>query len=362
MTPAPVKMKKLAQSAGLKKTKSKKIINRGSSKNTHFVPAWIASAGYPFTMAPAHVPDSNTSLSGLCTSTQIYRGSAVTSDGGTSTTHSFGFVLPPFPCYSTFSSNSGTGFLSDVDATGVNYLNIFNNSSAAPITPSNMSAVLGTTSAQEGRTKIRCTAIGVRITYEGTELQRSGKIVSALCPVDGLGTVFAATGTKISLLGAVAGQLTTDIYVPPTGIQNNATSWSERRVSNKPFTARWFPAGSPTYQTVASTPEYYSASAGIAPLVGPTIWNASPGGTGNQAGQNALVVGVIGDTTANASSSSNPYTIELKWHWEVIPDQPISVAYSLSPSPSDAGLMDSCLNAFQNMSVSDESGNGSALS
>lgn len=350
-----------------KQSKRSKNANKSKPKQA-YVPAWGMCLARPWKFMPAHIPDNNTTLSGLCTSRQIIRGTVQNQDGAPSTTHSFGLVLPPYPYYTQFTSvgTAGATFgqICDLTPNGSAYTT-FSGNTTFPTAIPNSVAVLGTTSTLSEKSRIRCVGLSVKVIYEGTDLQRSGKFIAALAPATGLGSV-TGTGNRISALSAVLGTGANTVYFDPSVIFNNVApdSYYETRVSNEPFTARWLPAGTPTYQLATSLPDpnfYTSTTAGIdPPSTAITYWNAPAGGTGLQGGQNVLIVGVVGDTTGTSTVSSNPYTFEVIWHWEVIPDQPQSVAYPLSKSDANSVLLDKCLNGMQQLSVVDMSKNGTA--
>jgi len=352
----------LPKSKSKRRPKAQRPPKRGGrTSDQNLIPSWALSASEPFTFDPTHIPDSCTTSSGLCPSYQDYRGSVYNNDGGDTTTHNFGFVIPPYPYYTTFSGNSA-GLLSDLAGNGVGFNSPWNTLTATS-TPSsipNISAVLGTTNVNEKRSRIRCTGIAVRVTYEGTELNRSGKLIAALVPVTGEGSTIATTGTSLSLLGAVLGTGLNDVLQDPSRIKQQASSYSEQRIGNDPMVYRWFPGGTPTYQLAAAAPENYSVTAATtnAPLT--SVWRQPDGGVGTQGGQNVLVVAIIGDQTAISQAGSNPYSVSIKWMWEVIPDDPYTVGYSLSCSPANGIVLDECLNIFQNLSVAERPGNGSA--
>jgi hypothetical protein len=334
--------------------------NVNSKKGAVAIPAFLSSVANPWRYPSAHVPDQATSNSGLCTSTAFYETSFSNANATTSTTHCFGFCLPPYPYYTQFSQTTAAN-ITDVDTAGTNYwLPASNSVQASPLLVPNGAAVLGTTTPEYQRSKIRCTGISLSVTYEGTELQRAGKYIAALVPATGAGTTHITTGTVISLLGACIGQNVNDYAPAIVNVKNQASAYTECRISDTPFVCRWLPNGSPSYQLAAGpTPENYTVGAG-APALSPTVWNSPAGAAGLQAGQNVLVFLVVGDTTPTAVVNSNPYNISIKWNWEVIPDSTTSVAYTLRESPSSGMLLDKCLNAMQGMTVGIIPGNGSA--
>jgi len=282
---------------------------------------------------------------------------------GIQTTRGFGFCLPPYPAYTYIvdqildATNPGYG---DTVTGGTTFLQPFSATPvAAPLAPPNIAAVLGTTSGTIQRTRIRCTGLSLTCTYEGTELNRAGKYIAALVPLSGVGTVYAATGTKV---GPVSSALATTTGFPNfqlSDLRQQAVKYVEQRVSDKTFVCRWIPQGAPSYQLARPfVSADVTTAAGVQPAS--SVWNTSEGDFGVQEGQSALIFMMDGDTTGVSGNSGNLYTVNINWNWEVIPDNPESVAYGLSSSPANQGIMDHCLNAFQALTITPTPGNGTA--
>jgi hypothetical protein len=177
----------------------------------------------------------------------------------------------------------------------------------------------------------------------------------------GRGTTAAGTGTVISGVGAALGVGPNSIAITPQILRDQSTSFYECRNNDRTNTFRWKPAGTPEYQVVSTlNPSDYTAVAGVDPT-GDTPWFHPVGGAGVQSGQNALIIIMDGDNNGVSSTTGSVYTVNIYWHWEVIPDQPNSVAYSLSPSISNANMMDVCLNYFHNLAISPTPGNGASV-
>jgi len=325
------------------------------------IPALVGSLSNPWQYAPAHIPDQQTSNSGLVTSSLYLAQSFPDSTtGSSSSVHNFGFILPPYPWYTYFSGTNGVPNLTDLNPTGTLYNNPSGTYAALPSAVPNIASILGQTTTLVQRSKIRCVGMSISAVYEGTELQRSGKYFAGLIPVTGTGTIVGGTGTVISLLGAAAGINGTDSSPAFQNIRNQCDRFTEQRIGDGPFVCRWLPSSVPTYQEAESNaPEVYQTSAGVGAGTA-SAWFQPPGAAGSQAGQNALFFAIVGDQTAAAGANSNPYTINIRWLWEVIPDQAVSVAYPIEPSPADAKLMDSCINMMSKLTVGMVQGNGKA--
>lgn len=350
-----------------KKTNRQKVVTKKRNAKakkpaTRQIPAWIKSIGAPWGSYPGHVPDSNTTRSGLCTSHVQYMGQPISTSV---TTRGFGFCLPPYPSFSYITDQTADGTVpgyGDTNTGGTVFFQPFSTTtSAIPLTVPNLTALLGTTSTNTERTRIRCVGMSLTCTYEGTELQRAGKYIAALVPMTGIGAIYPSTGTKVGPLSAA---LSTGDGLPNiqlVDIRKQATKYVEQRISDDTFTVRWIPQGAPSYQLVRPlVAADITVSAGVTPTSSP--WAVAEGYLGVQAGQNALIFMVDGDTTASASTTGNLYTVNINWSWEVIPDDHDSVSYSLSPSPANQTVLDLCLNAFQTMTICPMPGNGQAAS
>lgn len=349
------------------KASKKRVANVSNAKTNNpasklRIPAILYSVQHPFTSPSSHYPDANTADSGLATSILELRGSPYPNNAGySSTTHSFGFVLPPYPNFTYLAQlASDSNLLTDLNNTGTAYVlpwvGTTGSSMSEPPRVPNMGALLGTTGVGLRRSKIRCTGIGIRIVYEGTELQRSGKVIAGLVPMNSPGRVTTTTGTRISA-GAAALASVYNENISPVDLKQQAVTYTEQRVSDTPVEFRWAPSGTPTYQLATETSDRFGTAAGVQPTQD-TIWCSPANDYGCQSGQNALIVMVVGDTTPVARAVGNPFSVSIKWKWEVIPDDVTSVAYSLTSSPASSQLMDLTLNAFTKMTVGTQQGNG----
>lgn len=295
--------------------------------------SWSSLLRDPFHRDPCHIPDDATMDSGVVTSRQLYQLTPFLITG-TANNHNGGFVLMPHPVfflYSLYETSAGSLTLSDLNAAGTSYNGTQGAvSNAAGIMPSGLSG------------RVRMTAMGIRVTYEGTELNRAGRFFAGLCPVQFAASGVASTGTALSALSTICGSSSSTI----ASMKQCMTNMVSARVADGTFEAHWFPNGVPTYQSWAS------ASTGWLPLtttagaaVTPSALNAPPGLGGVQGGQNALVFFVENDYVASAAAFGNTYTVELVVHWEVIPSSPWSVPYSLSPSQFSSQQLQAALNS-----------------
>jgi hypothetical protein len=190
--------------------------------------------------------------------------------------------------------------------------------------------------------KVRCVGMGARVFYEGTELNRSARIFGGYVPIVGAALTVATTGTALSPLSVCTGG-----YSQVTGqIRDNITDCYEAKVQgDKVVEFFWKPSKAPAYQLYSTTDYPTTVTSAGTTVAPPNNWNAPAGGNGNEAGQNALIVIIEGDTTPTAVIGSNVYAIDLVWHWEVVPDDITGVIYDTSVSFSHAPQYDLAVNS-----------------
>jgi len=320
------------------------------------IPAFVRSIAAPWASSPAHVPDTQTDRSGLCRSHVRFEGSALTV--GSFYTRSFGFFFPPYPFYS-YCGDEGNGALTDLQYDGTGIRTAFSLTGAGPPAVPNLASLFGAVNAADQRAKIRCVGISVDVSYNGTELQRAGKFIAATVPITGIGSVVATTGTYVSPASSALGINANDVTFSTTALRQQANKYTEQRVSDKGFSARWIPNQTPSYQLFQNTTDSTATpTTGVDPKT--SMWNQPAGGPGVQTGQTGLFVLVEGDATGFAATNGNIYTFDVTWLWEIIPDDYDSVAYECTRSAASSIVLDKCINTFSNMTVCPEPGNGSA--
>lgn len=354
--PKPKPKPRAAKAAPRRKAQNNK---KGAQK---FVTRWVRSVASPWGSFPAHIPDANTTRAGLCTSHVQYMGQPTSAS---QSTRGFGFCLPAFPVFTYIVDQTQDATVpgyGDVITGGTLYATPFSTAGqTTPLQVPNLASLIGTTTQNTERTRIRCCGMSLTCTYEGSELNRAGKYIAALVPVTGVGSIYPATGTRVGPLSAA---LSTGDGLPNiqlVDIRKQAVKYVEERVSDRTFTCRWIPQGAPTYQLVRTPVAADNTNgAGVTPTS--STWAVAPGQFGVQSGQNVLIFMMDGDNTGAANTVGNLYTVNINWSWEVIPDDHDSVSYPLEESPSNQAVLDSCLNAFQRMTVSPTPGNGQAAS
>jgi hypothetical protein len=320
--------------------KKKSPVKRVQPKPNRMPPVFYTIAD-PFNAPTAHFPDPDVTPSGLLTS-RFHIRSSFPALGGTGTVHSFAITLNPHPFqpYNVWLENTvGSGSLTDLNLPGTAFASAFTGTTL----PNYGSFGLNTF-------QVRCVGIGCRVTYEGTELNRSGRIFGGLLNAVGQATTTVTTGTFLSQI---------NVLVPPAGANNVTTTLTtirdsmnecaSMRITDNVHEFIWKPSCIPTYQksdnSTGATP-VRTTTAGNTTSVTPSVWESPPGGNGIQASQNSLCIVIEGDTTPSASLLSNVYDLDLIYHWEVVPDDITAVAYSVSPSVAHSLEMDQVFNSL----------------
>lgn len=291
------------------------------NNNTRGGTSLLRQITHPFHVDSQKWPDELTTTSTTFTSRAVVaytpvRGDAVT----TSTTHNGGVVMYPNPMYShslLFEGAAGSGNLSDLDFTGVNL-------SLLPVP--NLAAI------QSMQGRIRCCGMAAKLVYEGTELNRGGRYYAGHSQVMFTPTVIPATGTRLSAFSTWTSGNSFFKNIGP--LQQDLRNVTTSRVADGVFEAHWLPTRVPNYMAVPQATPTIITAAGVAPATGtPTVLNNIAGFPGQETGQAALVIAIEGDQTPAVSSNGNPYSVELIWHWEFIPENIYGSIVTLTPSP-----------------------------
>lgn len=292
----------------------------------------------PFEGGAFKWPDDRTSYSGVVTSKQILTVNPAMFNGGPTTTHNWGVLIYPsmdVPAFQLYHDASGT--LQDVNVTGTGYNQAF--------FPANRSAVR----ASPGL--LRCTGIGARIVYEGTELQRAGRYIAGTMRASSTPVVVPGTGTRLSPLSSLVS--TGNWFSQPGDLEQEMLYVTSGRVSDGVFDCVWRPSKVPQYMSLPVQepfPTNFTTAAGVSPGIGESTMLSSPIGlAGMEAEQAALVLLIEGDQTPVASATGNTYKLEIVWHWEHVPQNPLKTVITLTPSPYDPQALAAILNRLHTM-------------
>lgn len=298
------------------------------------MPCWLASLSDPFDRPACHIPDDNTSECGAVKGhVRIeYNFPAAT---GASTTHSGGLILFP---------NSEVGAIAlreDVAGSGLLWA-VRDGSNATTNWQVQNLVSYGVTSCQS-----RVTAMGLRITYTGTELNRAGKYYAGLLPITQFATGNVANvADPLSVAGVPvqAGAAGYSRCYTISNIKNRLIHLSEGRITDGTFHSVWRPAQDPVYVQNSLNPSTVMTLA--SGTTGPSMYATNGGLRGAQTGQYALVLLAVGDSISSDAIQGNTYSIQMTQHSEVIPDNVTGVTYAVEPSPYDVSAMMSTINAM----------------
>jgi len=309
--------------------RTKKKGKKSRAKRQKMVP-WLSTLLDPFTYGSVHIPDEKTSASGLVTSKFNLRTAprSIASDSS-GVTHSMCFVIPPYLGAGIFKCDEqtvGSGILSDL---------------ASPTTYNQRERWVNQSAIVPDIAKHRLVALGVRVIYEGTDLNRSARIVAGCVPSteEAFGVESESTVTA-----SVLSPLYNTAFPNLTNVVNGMQNTSEAR-AGEVFSCHWVPNGVPFYQQIASADSSNLTTLTSGNQRTPnTLFNSGVGMAGVEAGQNNLVILIENDTTSAASRFGNTYSLEFIAHWEVVPGNPVSVGYQLTPSDMDLQALQAALN------------------
>lgn len=317
------------------KTATRAVVSRLPKQINTPLPQFLRCLVDPFNSTASHIPDPDVTPSGLVTSRLLITGYPG-AQAGTSTLHSTALIMYPYPrnCIDfAAETTAGTGTLTGVNATGT--LNVQLNN--AP----------NIGSFQAASCRVRCTGMGVRVVYQGTELNRAGRVFGGNLPANHAPFSVAGTGTVLDPFTTV----TDNVNFTNSLLRSymSADLFETRVPGEGGVEFKWKPACTPTYQTYMNDFLPSIAASGSTPQTTTNSYYAAPGANGSQSGQSVLVVGIDGDITGSATAGGNSYAFECIWHWEVVPDNDTVVAYDLSPSPAHAPTLDYCMNSLASM-------------
>lgn len=312
------------------KKQSKKI--KKSKAGRSISPKWLDSIMDPWKHEPTGVPDQETQSTLKCVSryTSLYQ--TVDTNGTPGVNHGLQIGIGPYASRVI----SGTGGVANCDAisyrgydpaigyTGnVTVVRLPNEDTVFPQT------TMGTanTSAQF---QYRVTAMAARLSYDGTELQRSGRVMAGLVEPLSKGTNDTIASSPCNPhnacfgynVGTLPNQSTSDF-------RGRLRRIATLRNPDGSIEVRWIPSGVPSY---APVPYNGNGLAHYYDMSGPCIF-----------------FGIAGDQTASAGAVGNTWMLDVIVHWEILPMSLYSHVIAPTPSPYDPTALAVCLNAFQRL-------------
>lgn len=315
-----------------KTNKNRQKQRGGASRgNSAQIPCWAASVLDPFDRPACHVPDENISESGAVKS-WIRHEYTLNAASGTAVGHNGGVICFPH-------AEAGIVTLRE-ETPGIGRLYAVTDSGPPP-----RQSLSNVSSFASNCCQTRTTAMGIRVAYTGTELNRSGKYYAGLLPINEY--CLTNTGTYHDPLSCgginrTAGGTGFAASYAIGDIKSQLVHLTEGRIGDGNFHAVWRPAQSVRYS--------YNGKNYVVPMTGTagerseSIWSAAEGNRGATRGQFALVVLIVGDTTSTGSINGNTYSVQFVMHNEVIPDNSNAVTFSIEPSTFDVLALQKAIN------------------
>lgn len=299
---------------------------------------WKTLLENPFSDKGCGVPDDRTLLSGKIKTRNVSYFVPMALTGVPSVVHTGAIMIRPYPgeLYTSCAQTTGNG-------TSITDLNVAG--SAIPVwQPANGSTGFYST---DGSCMVRMVSCGVKVSYEGTELNRAGRYFAGLLPVTH--QAFAPSGGGLSALSTL-------IPVDSSGGANLGTlkgalqCATTQRISDADFVVTWKPSGAPSYQRHGAANNLPAVLEGGGTLY-ESFFACNQGGAGNAYGDMCLIIVVENDYVGVPSGSGNLYAVTIDAHWEVVPDEQFGVVYPLTVSPYSAPHLASALNTIDRSTI-----------
>ncbi len=300
---------------------------------------WKTVLNDPFGDKECGIPDDRTLLSAKVKTRTTYTFVPTAQGGSPTNTLTSALIIRPRPWYHIIKcaeTTSGFGVVTDITSAGGAYEATVNANAVTQFWPSG------------GASMVRCVAIGVTVTYLGTELNRAGRVTAGLLPVAKPAaaktgdTVLSSLSTMFPFTPATMG---VDVNVMRDAMQLSHT----QRVSDDDLKLVWKPAGAPTYQEINAGTAIVAATAGGSSNECEFYHN--PGQNGQAAGEMNLVILVENDYVTTASTAGNRYQVRVDAHWELVPSSQFAVLFPLTPSPFSTSQLQDALNAIDRSTV-----------
>lgn len=305
---------------------------------------WKSVLDNPFGDRVCGIPDDRTLLSGKFKSRTQQTYVPTQNAGASSNTHSGGIMIRPYPWVhygQLFETGSQTYVYTDLTAGG--------GAVAGTATAANATSFYPTSATGTGSCLVRMVACGVKVTYLGTELNRSGRFYSGLLPISNP----AQTNTTASALSPLSTLISVNsqAQIDSPTLREAMQAVSEERVSDGETLVLWKPSGVPPYQRFAPIPALLPSALTGGGTLYESIYACNPGGGGNAYGDMVLVILIENDYVSSPAQTGNQYTVTVDAVWEVVPQQQFGVIYPLTPSPFNPSQLATALNTIDTTTV-----------
>jgi len=303
---------------------------------------WKQALDNPFGDVTPCIPDDRTLLSGKLRTRTVYSFVPVAQGGSPNNVNSSALIIRPRPyfhiirCAQTTPTSTLVRDISSSGGTLDSYSNAYAGGNFFPAATT-----------LNGSAMVRCVAMGVTVTYQGTELNRAGRYTAGLIPVtrpsstSGVTVQLSCLSTMVPTDSVVAA----DLNVLRQAMQQSVT----KRISDEELKLVWKPGGIPSYQRSSSSTPVNQIVGGGSSVECEFINN--PGQDGQAPGEMNLVLLVENDYVTTAATSGNAYQVRVDAHWEVIPDEQFGVVYPLTPSPYSPAALAQALNTIDRTTV-----------
>jgi hypothetical protein len=315
--------------------KKKQSVKKASSPRRRSVnpgiPAWLNAVRNPWRHAPTSIPDEYCQPSIKYESRYSNTYTPVDNAATPTTNHGMLIGVGPYLFNSTGVADCGAiaarGYDSSINKyTGTVTANAMPNSGAM------FPFVTVADSVNQSGYSYRVTAMSAKLTYTGTELNRSGRITAGLAMPDESGTSIPVSTRPANPINTVFGGTAATLAAQaPQSIRNRLRRITTVRNPDGSVEVRWIPAGVPRYASMVQT---------TSSLINEYAENLGP----------CILFAVEGDTTSTASATGNSYQLDVVMHVEVQPLSRYALAVGPTPSPYDPTALSVCLNAFEQMS------------
>lgn len=300
---------------------------------------WKQALDNPFGDVTPHIPDDRTLLSGKLRTRTVYAFIPTAQGGSGNNTNSSALIIRPRPYFHILrcaQTVSNSGLVRDTTSSGAGLDNASNAYAASGFWP-------GTT----GSAMVRCVAIGVTISYQGTELNRAGRYTAGLIPVTRPAQTIGSTPqlSALSTMVPVDGFGAASLDSLRQAMQQSVT----KRISDEELKLVWRPSGVPSYQRGSANVPVNQITGGGSSTECEFINN--PGQDGQEPGSMNLVILVENDYVTTAATAGNMYQVRVDAHWEVIPDSQFDVVYPLTRSPYSPSALADALNSVDRGTV-----------
>jgi hypothetical protein len=333
-------------------SKKKNRSRRRGGRNSK--PIWADIVCNPFEYTPQHIPDEQTRPSGLVTTRYHMSYKPLIYNDLPMTIHNGGILVRPYPDRWLLSLGEDVGGNIRPNREG---LDSDLASGMVWIDAPNLDAMIGgygpSSNPAHSTALVRCVAMGVRITYEGTELQRAGSFIGVQCNNNSESTSFSLADSggvyyhfdPFSVYTSKA-----DVTPKPSEFMNYGIRTSRSRISDSVFEFVWVPSGVPKYQMMLITNYNENVKTTTASTNSlSTIYSSPVGSPGLDVGEGGIFVLIEGDTVTAENKYGNPYAVDLIAHWEVVPHDLYSITYPVDLSPFVTAELTKSLNAFGSM-------------